>query len=286
MPGINNTRDGICCNNNSPINNTHELKIGDKFLKILRDNAFNGMDRGDVIDHIARIVKITEWIKIPDINKNRLRVHVFSKSLSNDAKKWRNDEIEGTAISWDELKEKFFHKYYPLSKTCNSETPDDLDNGTDYFEFLYWLASKFDNYWEIDKTTRCGLWEFYVNERTKGMIGDLHDEPRNENSHITYSEWFYKPHLDTHDSDEIYEIIDKEGSLILGPAHHNICNQDELCKTEEFTVVRYSMGLDKEFVAVEPSKISTVKRTTGSMSCIYHNLFDKRNHRWTVTRTK
>ncbi|GJW49103.1 hypothetical protein Tco_0090454 [Tanacetum coccineum] len=212
MSGINDTKDGICCNTSSPMNNIHELKIGDEFLKLLRDNAFNGMDGGDVIDHIARIVEITEWIKIPDINKNRLWVHVFSKSLSNDAKKWWNDEIEGTAIT-----------------------------------------SKFDNHWEIDKTTRCGLWEFYVNERTKGTIGDLHDEPRNDNSHITYSEWFYKPHLDTHDSDEIYEIIDKKGSPILGPARHNICNQDELCKTEEFTVVRYSMGLDKEFIAVEPS---------------------------------
>ncbi|GJV94864.1 hypothetical protein Tco_1546441 [Tanacetum coccineum] len=195
------------------------------------------MDGGDVIDHIARIVKITEWIKIPDINKNRLRVHVFSKSLSNDAKKLWNDEIEGTTISWDELREKLFHKYYPLSKTCNSETLDDLDNGTNYFEFLYWLASKFDNHWEIDKITRCRLWEFYMKEHTKGTISDLHDEPRNDNSHITYSEWFYKPHLNTYDSDEIYEIIDKECSLILGPAHHNICNQDELYKTEEFTVV-------------------------------------------------
>ncbi|GKC47504.1 hypothetical protein Tco_1065226 [Tanacetum coccineum] len=135
MSGINNTNDGMCGNTKSPMIYTHELKIGDEFLKILRDNAFDGIDRGDVIDHIARVIKITEWIKIPDINKNRLRIHVFSKSLSNDAKKWWNEEIEGTTISWDELREKFFHKYYPLSKTCNSEALDDLDNGTDYFEF-------------------------------------------------------------------------------------------------------------------------------------------------------
>ncbi|GJT86042.1 hypothetical protein Tco_1067759 [Tanacetum coccineum] len=215
MSGTDNTREGIYGNTSSPINNSHELKIRDEFLKILRDNAFNGMDGGDVIDHIARVVEITEWIKIPDINKNHLRVYVFSKSLSNDAKKW---------------------------------------------------------------TTRCGLWEFYVNERTKGAIGNLHDEPRDESSHMTYSGWFYKPHLDTHDGNEIYEIINNEGSPVLGPARHDICDQDELCKTEEFTVVRYSMGLDKEFVAVEPSKKSTVKRTTRSMSRIYLNLFDKRNH--------
>ncbi|GJV96123.1 hypothetical protein Tco_1547700 [Tanacetum coccineum] len=43
-----------------PINNMHELKIRDEFLKILRYNAFNDMDGGDVINHIARVVEITE----------------------------------------------------------------------------------------------------------------------------------------------------------------------------------------------------------------------------------
>ncbi|GKC11058.1 hypothetical protein Tco_1007840 [Tanacetum coccineum] len=52
----------------------HKLKIRDEFLKILKDNAFNGIDGGDVIDHIARVVEITEWIKVPDIDKNRLRI--------------------------------------------------------------------------------------------------------------------------------------------------------------------------------------------------------------------
>ncbi|GJX32408.1 hypothetical protein Tco_0242263 [Tanacetum coccineum] len=139
-----------------------ELKIGDEFLKILSDNTFYGMDGGDVTDHIAKVLKITEWIKIPNVNKNELRLHVFSKSLSEDAEEWWNHEINGTDTTWNELGDKFFHKYYPLSHTCNSKSPDDLDNETNYFEFLYWLASKFENYWEIDKNTKSGLWEFYV----------------------------------------------------------------------------------------------------------------------------
>ncbi|GJR34480.1 hypothetical protein Tco_1210164 [Tanacetum coccineum] len=180
----------------------HELKIRDEFLKILRDNALNGMDGGDVIDHIARVVEITEWIKVPDIDKNRLQIHVVLESLSNDAEKWWNDEIKGTIISWEGLKDQFFHKYYPLSHTCNSETPDNLDNGTNYFEFLYWLASKFNNHWELDKTTRFGLWKFYVNERTKGTICDLHNEPRDEHSNVTRSDSYYKLYLDTHGKNE------------------------------------------------------------------------------------
>ncbi|GKF52502.1 hypothetical protein Tco_0159412, partial [Tanacetum coccineum] len=52
------------------------------------DNAFNGMDGGDFIDHIAKVLEITEWIKMPNVEKSELRLHVFSKSLSGDAEKW------------------------------------------------------------------------------------------------------------------------------------------------------------------------------------------------------
>ncbi|GJZ54980.1 hypothetical protein Tco_0610173 [Tanacetum coccineum] len=216
-----------------------KLKIDDEFLKILQDNAFNGMDRGDVIDHVAKVLKITEWIKMPNVEQNELRLHVFLKSLSGDAETWWNNEINGTTITWSELNHKFFHQYYPLSHSCNSKIPDDLDNGTDYFEFMYWLASNIDNYWEIDKNTKNGLWEFYVNERTKGKIGNLDEykEPCEENNKKTCSDTFYKPYLDTQKAKDIYEVIDREYSPIPIPAHRDIDNPDELCRTEEFIVV-------------------------------------------------
>ncbi|GKC55380.1 hypothetical protein Tco_1078125 [Tanacetum coccineum] len=199
------------------------------------------MNGEDVTDHIARVLEITEWIKIPNVEKNVLRLHVFSKSLSGDAKKWWNDEIEGKAIGWNETCNKFCHKYYSLSHSSNSKVLDDLDNDTDYLEFFYWLALKFDNYWEIDKNTQNGLWEFYVNERTKGAMGDLDDEPRNES--------YKKECSDT---------------------------------TKEFIVVRHSIRNDEEFVTVSPSKICAIERTPGSMSCIYHELFSRKDHGWEV----
>ncbi|GJW36982.1 hypothetical protein Tco_0059902 [Tanacetum coccineum] len=50
-----------------------EIKIGDEFLKILHDNSFNGTDRSDVTDHIAKVLEITKWIKIPNVDKDELR---------------------------------------------------------------------------------------------------------------------------------------------------------------------------------------------------------------------
>ncbi|GKD38139.1 hypothetical protein Tco_1258346 [Tanacetum coccineum] len=133
---------------NFPMITNSKLKIGDEFLKILQDNAFNGMNKGDVTNHIAKVLEITKWIKMPNVEKNELRLHVFSKSLSGDAKTW-------------------------------------------------------------------------------------------------------------------------EYSPIPIPARHDIDNPDDLCRTKEFTFVRHSIGDDEEFVTVAPSKINTVERTPGSMSCIY-----------------
>ncbi|GJX57777.1 hypothetical protein Tco_0287674 [Tanacetum coccineum] len=169
---------------------------------------------------------------------------------NGDAEKWWNNE--GTSTTWKELRDKY-----------KGKIRDDLDHKTDYFEFLYWLASKFYNYWELDKNIKSELWEFYVNGRNKGTIDGFvkYNEPCKENSKKTCSDLFFKPYLDAQDGKDIYEIIDRDYSSIPIPAHHNIGNPDELCQTKEFTAVRYSMGSCEKFITVGPSKICTVKKT-------------------------
>nr|GEV92378.1 hypothetical protein [Tanacetum cinerariifolium]GEV97737.1 hypothetical protein [Tanacetum cinerariifolium] len=93
------TKNGSEEHTNSPMIANSELKIGDEFLKILQNNAFNGMNEGDVTDHIVKVLEIKEWIKMPNVEKNELRLHVFSKSLSGDAETWWNNEISGTTIT-------------------------------------------------------------------------------------------------------------------------------------------------------------------------------------------
>ncbi|GJV17838.1 hypothetical protein Tco_1363161, partial [Tanacetum coccineum] len=66
----------------------------------ISNNSFNGMDGSDITDYIAKVLEITEWIKIPNADKDELRLHVLSKSLSGDAEKWWDNE--GTATTWKE----------------------------------------------------------------------------------------------------------------------------------------------------------------------------------------
>ncbi|GJV24663.1 hypothetical protein Tco_1377358 [Tanacetum coccineum] len=83
------------------------IEIGDEFVKILQDNAFNRIDGDNVVNHIAKVLEILEWIKIPNVDKYQLRLHVFPISLSGCAKEWWDDEIKGTVTTWNELSEKF-----------------------------------------------------------------------------------------------------------------------------------------------------------------------------------
>ncbi|GJX11003.1 hypothetical protein Tco_0200862 [Tanacetum coccineum] len=89
-------------------------------------------------------------------------------------------------------------------------------------------ASKFENYWEIDKNTKSRLCEFYV----KG---------------------------DAQDAKEIYDFVEsnRDYSSIPILARYDISNPDKLCKSEEFTVMRYLIGSNEEIVAVsvEPYQI-------------------------------
>nr|GEY81697.1 hypothetical protein [Tanacetum cinerariifolium] len=87
-----------------------EIKIGDEFLKILHDNSFNGMDGSDINEHIRKVLEITKWIKVPNVDKDELQLHMFSKSLSGDAKKWNHTTYH------EDLAETMI--WYTLKKTC------------------------------------------------------------------------------------------------------------------------------------------------------------------------
>ncbi|GJZ02136.1 hypothetical protein Tco_0520097 [Tanacetum coccineum] len=227
-----------------------KFEIGDEFLKILRDNTFNGVDKGDVTDHMAKILEISEWIKIPNVDHNQIRLHILPISLSGHAKEWWDNDIKDTATTWNELSEKFFLKYYPLSYTCNSKIPDELDNRTDYLEFLNWLGSKFKNHWNMDRNTKNGLWDFYVKEgNDKGSISDTEpskdkcDKSFNKYQKNSCSDSFFKPYLDAQEGNGIYNFEESNQYFpqIPIPAECDIRDPNELCKFEEFMVVRYSI---------------------------------------------
>ncbi|GJZ72511.1 hypothetical protein Tco_0636362 [Tanacetum coccineum] len=207
MSSIENIKDDDMKHTDTPMIKKPKFKIGDEFMKILHDNAYNGMDVGDVIDHIAKILEISEWIKIPNVDKNELRLNAFSNSLSKDAKNG------GTMRLKEQL---LLGMNWAINFSINTT-------------HCPMLAI------ELDRNTKSGLWEFYVNKRLKGTIGDL-----NENDKKTCFDSFFKPYLDAQEGKEIYNFLEsnRDFSPIPVPARRDINNPDEMCKSEEFMVVR------------------------------------------------
>ncbi|GKA02326.1 hypothetical protein Tco_0674991 [Tanacetum coccineum] len=153
------TKNGNGEHTNSPMITNSDLKISDEFLKILQDNAFNGMNEGGIIDHIAWVLEITEWIKMPNVEENELRLHVFSKSLSGDAEKWWNDEINGTTITWSTCKE--FVTASPSKVSTVERTPGSMS--CIYHE----LFSRKDRGWEEPYGDLAETMIWYILKKTR-----------------------------------------------------------------------------------------------------------------------
>ncbi|GJY64810.1 hypothetical protein Tco_0466270 [Tanacetum coccineum] len=71
---------------------------------LMHDNAFNGMDGGDLIDHISKVLNNGNE-QDPNVGINELRLHVFSKSLSGDAKTWNSEALVNTLFAQELIRE-------------------------------------------------------------------------------------------------------------------------------------------------------------------------------------
>ncbi|GKB05417.1 hypothetical protein Tco_0833612 [Tanacetum coccineum] len=128
----------------------------------------------------------------------------------------------------------------------------------------------------------------------KGLISntkpskDECDEPCKKSPRKSCSDSFFKPYLDAQEGNGIYNF--EESNLhfpqIPIPAKVIFGNPNELCKAEEFTIVRYSIGINKEFITLSPGNYNAWGKTHGSISSIYHDLFNKKFHGWFVKRIK
>ncbi|GKC79757.1 hypothetical protein Tco_1130531 [Tanacetum coccineum] len=136
-------------------NNKIDIKLSKEFLIELKSNAYHGMIDEDVVDHIAKILKILDLINIPGVDSHQLRMKVFPLLLADDAREWWINEEEGKITTWEELVEKFFCKFYPKSYDGKEEMLDEGNNwGIDPLEFMSRVNSSFKNHIRVDRRTK------------------------------------------------------------------------------------------------------------------------------------
>ncbi|GKE97955.1 hypothetical protein Tco_0021306 [Tanacetum coccineum] len=121
----------------------------------LRNNAYNGAEANDAADHITRFLQIIDLVKIPNVNTEQLCVFAFPYSLTRGARRWWMNDGNDKITSWVELVDKFFYKYYPLSRASKENNT----NGERecHQRFMNWLNSKFKNPWKLNTATKNAL---------------------------------------------------------------------------------------------------------------------------------
>nr|GEU56997.1 hypothetical protein [Tanacetum cinerariifolium] len=142
-------------NTNDDIN----IKLSKEFLIELKNNAYHRMFEEDVVDHVTKVFKKLDLIKILGVDFHRLRMKVFPLSLTNDARQWWIKEGDGKITTQEELVEKFFCKFYPESQDGEDEMLEEGGNwGIDPLEFISRVNSSFKNHIRVDGRTK----KFYL----------------------------------------------------------------------------------------------------------------------------
>ncbi|GKE79922.1 hypothetical protein Tco_1549922, partial [Tanacetum coccineum] len=123
--------------NLSITNNDINIELSKEFLVELRKNIYHRTYNEDVVDHIAKVLKMVDLIYVPSVDSHQLRIKVFPLSLADNAKEWWISEVDGKITTWDELAEKFFCRFYPESYDGEDEMLYEGENwGIDPFDFL------------------------------------------------------------------------------------------------------------------------------------------------------
>ncbi|GJW08234.1 hypothetical protein Tco_1570657 [Tanacetum coccineum] len=139
--------------------NAYELK--GKFLDDMHNNAFNGTNGKDTVEHIEYYLKIIDPIKLPNVDHDKLRVVVFPISLAGGARRWFDktkesitcgDEIE---VSDDESSD--LEEY----RSDKEETAKFFKIETDVFEYetpLCLAFNEFNYILKVDPDLQKILW--------------------------------------------------------------------------------------------------------------------------------
>ncbi|GJT93750.1 hypothetical protein Tco_1082595 [Tanacetum coccineum] len=101
------------------IESNEKYELGEELLKELRSNSYCGRVEEDVVGHIDTILEILDPIEVDGMDPFQLRMMTFPLSFSGKARNWWKDEGDGKINTWEELVNKFFSKFYPLSCASN-----------------------------------------------------------------------------------------------------------------------------------------------------------------------
>ncbi|GJX69065.1 hypothetical protein Tco_0304792 [Tanacetum coccineum] len=276
MANFNDTKNGNGEHTNSPMITNSKLEIDDEFLKILQDNAFNGMDGGDITDHITKEAKDIyevidrEYSPIPipahrDIdNPDELcRTEEFTVVRHSIG----NDEEFVTVSTMSSLTEKITNGSWTEDGYCNrGSLPGAYIVGKSlHYQDLEWYEALEDSELKDEALRNKAIMEGSISDEESSNDGWR----RWESHEITY-----------HDHDEIENETHDE--------RQELCEAHKLlvCNIKRFKMIKYSFRQDEEYVAVKEDEYDDLARTSNDACRAYQEIFRMMDEGWMVTRAE
>ncbi|GJQ99452.1 hypothetical protein Tco_0522437 [Tanacetum coccineum] len=222
-------------------------------------------------------------------------------------------EGDGDITTWEEFVMKIFkisrmHLIFMcldsmIKSACDTKTAQRRDDGEvrDPLEFIPWRNSKFKDHKKVDETTKRALLHTWIEiGNEEGLLNDEVSSDKEWKEHEYKNppnDSFPKPYLninnekDKNNHNENNKDADKLSGMNLSGAPHSekINNQQPnkgVCRVDKFKVIKYTIGDNKEFLAICTRKCDSWAQTVNGVSSIYHDIFRKKDEGWTVHRTK
>ncbi|GKB94242.1 hypothetical protein Tco_0980379 [Tanacetum coccineum] len=251
---------------------------------------YHGTYNDDVVDHIAKVLKMVDLIYVPGMDSHQLRMNVFPLSLADNAKEWRISEGDGKITTWEELVDKFFCRFYPESYDGEDEMLDEGENwGINPLEFISNVNTSFKNHKKVDGRTQKVLFHSWMNGNWNKIYVDnsissnnVWKESKYGNPSNTATDSFFKA----------YDIRDIEKENGQGQTKRKDKDRNDKqpnkrrCRAEKFEAIQYSIGPNEEYIAIRNYEYDIWERNEDNLSIIYQDIFQKKDEGWKVTRTK
>nr|XP_043633157.1 uncharacterized protein LOC122604335 [Erigeron canadensis] len=96
--------------------------LGDSFsvkghhLKLIQDNQFDGRANSDPHKHVSKFTSLCKMFKYGgNVTDDDVQLSLFPSSLTGEARAWFDELDEGTITTWNQLREEFVSRFFPLS---------------------------------------------------------------------------------------------------------------------------------------------------------------------------
>jgi hypothetical protein len=96
-----------------PTNATH-LDLKPHVIQLLP--SFHGLDHENLYSHVKKFKDICATFKLQNSSKESVHLRIFPFSLHDRAKAWLDSNMTGSITSWENLLNKFYNKFFPMSK--------------------------------------------------------------------------------------------------------------------------------------------------------------------------